>query len=224
MRNTDAADIYRSEAGQTYLEQRTGAASEHNQTLRASLFTDLASEDHVLLDFGCGTGGVLTRLPARQRVGVEIGAASAAVARTSGIDVVSVLTEIETASIDIAISFHAIEHVERPADVLRELSRVVKPGQPLRLIVPGESPHDPRQARWRENADMHLFTWTPLLFGNLARLAGLVDIRTRLAPMPTGSRLVKLAAPLPPLARRLHARVAHRLNAWNVILDARAPL
>ena len=93
----------------------------------------------------------------------------------------------------------------------------------MRLIVPGENPRDRRQAEWYPNRDMHLFTWTPLLLGNLAQVAGLSNIRTRIEPMPTGSRMVRLLRPAPPLARLAHRRIANRLNSWNVILDCRAP-
>jgi SAM-dependent methyltransferase len=218
-----AANNYRSGAGKAYLEQRTGATSDHVQQLRASLFAGLSGPEDTVLDFGCGTGGVLSRVAAGRRVGVEIGSEAAASAREKGIDVFVDLSEVPTDSVDLAISFHAIEHVETPAAILRELARVVKPGKRLRLIVPGENPRDPRQSAWKENADMHLFTWTPLIFGNLASVAGYRDIETRVAPMPTGSRLVRILGHVPPLARRMHARVADRLNAWNVILDTRAP-
>ena len=39
--------------------------------------------------------------------------------------------------------------------------------------------------------------------------------------MPTGSRLVRALRWLPPLARLVHAALAVRRNALNVILDAR---
>lgn len=223
MTETRAAANYRSSAGKDYLAQRAGATSDHVQTLRASLFAGLSESSDVVLDFGCGTGGVLSRIAAGRRIGVEIGSEAAAAARARGIEIVADLAELGTNSVDVAISFHAIEHVERPADVLRELARVVKPGKRLRLIVPGENPRDPRQSAWSENADMHLFTWTPLIFGNLAWVAGFTDIATSVAPMPTGSRLVRWLALLPALSRSMHARIADRLNAWNIILDARAP-
>ncbi|TCJ40214.1 bifunctional 2-polyprenyl-6-hydroxyphenol methylase/3-demethylubiquinol 3-O-methyltransferase UbiG [Parafrankia sp. BMG5.11] len=223
MSKDDAEANYRAQAGKAYLEQRSGAASDHVQALRASLFTDVAGCDNRVLDFGCGTGGVVSRLAAASRTGVEIGSEAAAVARAKGIRVVESLEELESHSIDVVISFHAIEHTENPADILRQIRRVVRPGGKVRLIVPGESPHDPRQSSWRHNDDMHLYTWTPLIFGNLAVIAGYSEISTAIAPMPTGSRAVKLVSACPPLKRILHHRIADRLNAWNVILNARVP-
>lgn len=218
-----AAANYTDQSGESYLAQRAGAASDHVQSLRASLFADIARPGMRVLDFGCGTGGILERLECAARIGIEIGEAAAQIARDKGIEVHSSLGEVPDNSVDAVVSFHAIEHVEAPAEILRSLARVAKPGAPLRLIVPGESPHDERQAQWRPNRDMHLFTWTPLLFGNLAQVAGLGNIQTRIEPMPTGSRLVRYLAPAPPLARLAHRRIANRLNSWNVILDCHAP-
>ena len=220
---TSAAANYTSDSGESYLARRAGAASDHVQTLRASLYQDLAKPSATILDFGCGTGGILERLDCADRIGIEIGEAAAQVARDKGITVHPDLSRVADHSVDTVISFHALEHVETPATILRELARVAKPGAHIRLIVPGENPRDRRQAEWRPNRDMHLFTWTPLLFGNLAQIAGLTDIRTRIEPMPTGSRLVRYLRPAAPLARLAHHRIADRLNSWNVILDCRAP-
>jgi SAM-dependent methyltransferase len=176
-----------------------------------------------VLDFGCGTGGLLGRIDCARRVGIEIGDVAAEQARANGLEVHPTLSALEENSVDMAISFHAIEHVENPVAVVREIARVTKPNGLVRLIVPGEIPLDPRQAAWQPNADMHLYTWTPLNFGNLAAVAGMREISVGVAPMPTASRLVALLRGVPWLANLAHHRIAHRLNSWNVILNCRAP-
>jgi SAM-dependent methyltransferase len=217
------AVAYRGDDGAAYLEQRQGALTDHVQSLRASLFQDLGAADKTIVDFGCGTGGLLNRLEAGRRVGIEIGEAAAALARESGIEVHSSLDELADDSADVVVSFHAIEHVERPIDILCEIGRVTKPGGTIRLVVPGELATHPEQGRWRPNSDRHLHTWTPLLLGNLAERCGYRDIATSVAPMPTGSRLVKALSPLPALARAAHWHLAKRRNLLNVILNARPP-
>lgn len=214
---------YTSELGSSYLTRRAGAASDHVQALRASLFIDLPAPNAAVLDFGCGTGGVLEKLNCGHRIGVEIGESAAAIAKTRGIEVHKDLTEIPNHSVDAIISFHALEHVEDPVAILRELLRVAKPNASVRLIVPGENPLDRRQAEWRPNRDMHLFTWTPLNFGNLAKISGFNDIQTCIRPMPTGSRLVHALKPIPLLSKFMHHRVASKLNSWNVILNCTTP-
>jgi len=214
---------YEGEHGEAYLSQRKAATSAHNQNLRAGLFRDLSGSDRTVLDFGCGTGGVLSRLAAKRRIGIEVGEAAASEARRRGIETFTDLHEVPDHTADVAISFHAIEHVERPIEVLREIARVVKPDGLIRLIVPGELATDPNQRHWYPNSDLHLHTWTPLLFGNLAHYCGYEEIRTQIQPMPTGSRLVRGLALVPPLSRAAHWHLSKRRNALNVVLDARPP-
>lgn len=215
---------YTGKEGLTYLRRRTSSLGEHVQSLRASVFQDLAGDDLVILDFGCGTGGILKRLRAARRIGVEIGEGAAEAACAQGISVVQSLEELPDASVDVAVSFHAIEHVDAPLEVLRQIGRVVKQGGRIRLVVPSELPLRSVQRSWSLNGERHLFTWTPLLFGNLATRAGLSAISARLAPMPTGSRVVRALGIVPPLSRLAHFLLSLRRNSLNVILDARPPL
>lgn len=216
-------DFYTGEGGKRYLDQRTGAQGDHVQSLRASLFCELGGSGLSVLDFGCGTGGVIARVEAARRIGIEVSASAAASARAVGVEVHDALAHVADASIDVAISFHAVEHVDDPLQILSGIRRVVRPGGHVRLIVPCETPALDFQRTWHENNDRHLYTWTPLLFGNLAQRAGFTGISTRIAPMPTGSRLVRALRWMPPLARLLHTALAVRRNALNVILDARVP-
>lgn len=209
--------------GFNYLEQRTGALSDHVQQLRASLFTDLGGDDISILDFGCGTGGVLQRIAASKRFGVEIGTEAAKTARSRGITVKNSLEDMHDAYVDVAISFHAIEHVDDPHSIIADIGRVVKPEGRIRLVVPCEMPLLIHQRTWKPNHDRHLYTWTPLLFGNLAYRVGLTDIKVRIEPMPTGSRIVRWFKLIPPIARTVHLIMSLRSNSMNVILDASPP-
>jgi SAM-dependent methyltransferase len=210
-------------ADEAYYNGRGGAASDWNQQLRASMFVDLAQPGYSILDFGCGNGGVLQRLPAARRVGVEIGKTAAAAAAAAGIEVVASLIEIPSQSIDLGISFHALEHVGAPLGILLELRRVMRPGARIRLVVPAEISFHASQRRWQPNHAMHVYAWTPLSFGNLVAVAGFNDIRSRLAPPPSGSRLLWVVRYVPPLRRTLLWLLAYRRNALNIVLDAVAP-
>jgi SAM-dependent methyltransferase len=216
-------DHYTGEGGRRYLDQRGGASSERSQSLRASIFEDMGGERLTLLDFGCGTGGVISRVKAARRIGIEVSDSAARQARDLGVEVLSSLESLPDATTDAAISFHAIEHVDNPLEILSQLRRVVRPGGRLRLVVPSETPILKSHRQWRVNDDRHLYTWTPLLFGNLAQRAGFVDISTVVRPMPTRSRLVRVVRPLPLVGRLVHLVLAIRRNAMNVILDCRAP-
>lgn len=216
----NSSNKYSGETGKGYFIQRVASRSDYVQSLRASLFQDLADNNLVILDFGCGNGGVLRRISAARRIGVEISEDAAEIARAGGIEVVGAIDDLPVASVDAAISFHAIEHVDSPLTILQSLARVVKPGGRLRLIVPSEFPLLRAQRSWSPNADRHLYTWTPLLFGNLAERAGLASISTYVAPMPTRSRIVRALRFLPSFSRFVHLIISLRGNCLNVIMDA----
>jgi SAM-dependent methyltransferase len=218
------SEPYRGEDGEQYLLNRQSSLSDRVQGLRASIFLDLGAPNRTILDFGCGSGGLLSRLSAKRRIGIEIGDAAADLARKDGLDVLPDIREVPDASVDVAISFHALEHVDRPLDVLLELGRVTKPDGQIRIVVPCELGTHPDEINWRPNRDRHLYTWTPLLLGNLAERCGYRDISSKLAPMPTKSRSVRYTSFLPPLSRAIHRRQAKVRNALNVILDAKPPV
>jgi SAM-dependent methyltransferase len=228
MTNTQRAaprpENYYEAKGDQYFERRAGARSDRVQRLRSQFFQGVAADDLTILDFGCGTGGILRNLPAGKRVGVEIGARAAAEAKASGIEVYSSLSKVPPGSIDVAISFHALEHVDRPLDVLREILVALKPGGRARLVVPCETPTLTKQRSWRPNDDQHLYTWTPLNFGNLAARAGFERIESRLAPMPSASRTARWFGTESLLGRGFAAYRSLRNNSYNVVLDAVAPM
>ena len=217
--DTDRQSAYTGEEGERYLQQRQRAISDASQQLRAKFFAGFTNDQMTVLDFGCGTGGILNSLPAKQRLGIEIGEAAAEIARKSGVSVFRDLDAIEDDCIDAAISYHAIEHVDSPLVILQQLRRVVRQEGKLRLVVPCEPPFLQMHRVWRTNADRHLYTWTPLLFGNLAERAGMEQINARLEMRPTRSRLVRALRLVPPLQRWVHLYLSLRRNSLNVVLD-----
>lgn len=130
-----------------------------------------------VVDFGCGGGFLLASLTAGSRVGIEINEYAAANARQIGIEkVVSGTEEVSSASADVVISSHALEHVESPLATVRELVRILRPGG-LMVIV---TPYDSLSIAFSEtDPDRHLFGWSPSNLGNLAKAAGLTVLESR---------------------------------------------
>jgi SAM-dependent methyltransferase len=67
-----ASSLYTGERGAEYYAQRKMLLSEDIQGERAVFFLDIADESMVILDFGCGSGGLLAHLKAAKRIGVDI--------------------------------------------------------------------------------------------------------------------------------------------------------
>ena len=126
-------------------------------------------ETDVVLDFGCGGGYLLSALKCQKRIGVEINPGAIVEAEKNGIDVVSSISAIKSESKDVAITFHALEHCQRPLDELKGIFNSLKKGGILVAVVPAESilhefnPNDKNH---------HLYTWSPMSFGNLCKDAG----------------------------------------------------
>jgi SAM-dependent methyltransferase len=102
-----------------------------------------AWHDAAILDAGCGTGGNLAHLPgAGRRVGLDFSPDALAHARKRHLAnlVRGTVTKLPFApsSFDAAISMSVIYHqwVADPADALREIHRVLRPGGLLFLDVP----------------------------------------------------------------------------------------
>jgi SAM-dependent methyltransferase len=95
-----------------------------------------------LLDVGCGSGTLLALLKRRGfRVrGVDFSAEASAIAKLENdVDVaIGALDEVHfpDQSFDVVTLFHVMEHVTNPRDVLREVSRILKPQGVVILQVP----------------------------------------------------------------------------------------
>ena len=86
-----------------------------------------------VLEVGCGTGRLLTRITgfARQALGIDLSAKMLAHARARGLRVVqgsATALPLAPASVDVACAFKVLAHVPDVRLALAELTRVVRPG------------------------------------------------------------------------------------------------
>ncbi len=100
----------------------------------------LGRNDFNMLDIGCGTGWI-SRIWAESgaRVtGLEPSQTRAAIARERGIRVLSCYAEEMDLDekFDLIVIRHVIEHLENPADILKNLQSRLTPGGLLLIIVP----------------------------------------------------------------------------------------
>jgi SAM-dependent methyltransferase len=214
-------DYYEQEGGRQYHQQRSGARSDHVQSLRSKIFVDFVKSNDIVVDFGCGTGGILARLNAKGKIGIEIGEEAAIIARKSGLEIYKSLDLISTASIDKIISYHALEHVKSPYAILEQAIRVIKPGGSIRVVVPYEHVGLSAHRSYSPNWDNHLYSWTPLTLANLVESAGFSTVNARLALNPTGSRIVRYLEYLSVIQKACHFVLCYSRNAINVVIDAK---
>lgn len=160
---------YSGARGEAYLDYQR-RFGELGAQLNLFKFSDHVSAGDAVVDFGCGIGALLERLPAASRIGVEVSESARRDAEARDLQVVASASELESASADVVISNHALEHTLAPLDELRELLRVLRPGGKLVLWLPVDDWRG--QRRPRPDPNHHLYTWTPLLLANLLEEAG----------------------------------------------------
>jgi SAM-dependent methyltransferase len=134
-------------------------------------FQPYIKEGDCVLDFGCGGGYLLSAIPCRRRIGIEINPAARAVAQGNGIECYADIAELPNTPVDVAISNHALEHVPAPIATLSALHRTIKPGGLLVMKLP----IDDWRTQCKVDADdnnHHLYTWTPQLLFNCLTEAG----------------------------------------------------
>jgi SAM-dependent methyltransferase len=139
-------------------------------------FTEFLSEDHEVLDFGCGGGYLLMGLRCRKKVGVEVNASAAATARENGIEVYDSAEAVPNDYVDRIISNNALEHTIRPLDELQALYPKLRAGGRIVFVVPCESiSHGYRP----DDVNRHLYSWSPMCIGNLFTEAGFSLIESK---------------------------------------------
>lgn len=160
---------YGGERGAEYLDYQR-KYGELGAELNLFKFESYVSRGDDVVDFGCGIGALLERLPAASRTGVEVSESARREAQARGLQVVASTSELADGSADVVISNHALEHTLAPLDELRDLRRVLRPGGKLVLWLPVDDWR--AQRRPQPDPNHHLYTWTPLLLANLLEEAG----------------------------------------------------
>jgi SAM-dependent methyltransferase len=218
-----AATYYKGTIGRHYHARRGAARSERAQANRADTLRPWVDGLSTVVDFGCGDGGVLSRLDVGQRIGIEVSEDMADRARRRGLHVVSALDALGSSIADAVIFSHSLEHLASPASTLLKVKDVLRPGGRVVILLPAESPSHRDHRTWRPNTDRHLFSWTPLTIGNLLNSCGFDLAFARLQAPVTRSRLVHSLGLTPALQRSLSAWRARFLRRMEILAVAFRP-
>lgn len=196
---TSISSHYLGDKGEEYVEHRQADYFWKGLRINAERFLPYLSATDVVLDFGCGPGGLLPFLKGRvTRVdGLEINPAAAAMARKFGCKIYSRLDEIPTDSAyDAVVTNHVLEHVRDVCTTLEILRSSLKSRGRLVAVLPIDDFRAGYQRKWdRNDVDHHLATWTPRLFANVLFEAGFEVKECRIITAAWHPRLAPLMLP-----------------------------
>lgn len=131
-------------------------------------FDKYINSNHSVIEFGCGGGYLLKNLNCKNKIGIEINSAAIEMAKKNNIVTITDIALVSDCWADVIISNHALEHVENPIIILKELYKKLKKKGTIIFVVPQEFKN-----KYAENdINQHLYTWTPLNLGNLFKTAG----------------------------------------------------
>ncbi len=212
---------YSEDPGTAYFAFRAARRRPGLQRRKAASIADYIKPEWDLLDFGCGTGDILARIDCRSKLGVEINPPSVACARENGLNVVDSLAEAGDGSVDAALAYHSLEHVDHPAGILAEMRRALRASGRLIIVVPAEPPASRAFDHWYDDPNQHLFSWTPLSLGNLVTSVGFEVERAFVRPCPTESKYLRPFDGLPALRNLLASARAKLVDHSEIVCLAR---
>jgi hypothetical protein len=153
-----------------------GTLGQFGGTANLIKFESLIEESDNVVDFGCGGGFLLANLTCKDKIGVEVNAVARKNCERLNVKAVESIDDVPEGWADKIISNHALEHVDRPFELLLTLRSKLKPMGRLIFVVPCES-----VGTKYVSADVHkhLFTWSPRNLGNLFESAGYETIECK---------------------------------------------
>lgn len=177
------------------------------------------------LDFGCGAGGLLAFLSARKQIaghdvrlsGHDVGSFADRLRNEGGfriLDLEAVRAEPD-ARYDIISLIEVIEHIERPAETIALVARLLRPGGLLILTTGNMHGPIPRAQGVGYGycvPEIHVSLFNPTALANLYRRFGLEPVSFRYDGVvrfkvvktlldPARKRLARVALRIPPLVR-----------------------
>ena len=186
--------------------------------LERDLFLNTSSGPRIL-DIGCATGSLLSRLRDRgwKTTGVEISGPQAEYARRERkLDIRSFRLEenhFPAASYNVVHASHLIEHLNDPAAMLREAHRILAPGGRLFVTTPNIAGFQARLfgKKWRSAIFDHLYLFSVRTLSGLLEKTGFVREKTA-----TWGGLAAGTAPVP--VKRCFDKAAKRFGFGDVMI------
>ena len=139
-------------------------------------FENYITPEMNVIDFGCGGGFLLKNINCKGKIGIEINDVARKSAYNLGIEAFKSVKDAPDNWADCVISNHALEHVNDPLNQIILLKSKLKMGGLIIFVIPCES----IKCKYVPNdINYHLFTWSPMNFGNLFTEAGYKVIESK---------------------------------------------
>ena len=120
------------------LDSGSGEFEQKMDTQRRLSYTKRYIDGKSVADFGCGNGDFLKHISPKCKkvIGIEFQQSYVDSLNANGIDCVNNIDKIEDHSIDVLVSFHVIEHLPDPLEILLKLKKKIVSGGMLIIEVP----------------------------------------------------------------------------------------
>lgn len=161
---------YKGKRGEQYVSRKQSAGPHLGHRIDLDYFLPYIEHRHTVLDFGCGTGGMLSLLTGfvAEAEGLEVNPTAMRMARESGLKVYSHLADIPNdKQYDVVVSNHVLEHIRDVCTNLELVRQHLKPRGLFITKLPLDDFRSKIQRNWStDDIDFHLHTWTPRNFAN----------------------------------------------------------
>jgi len=161
----------------------TGSLSDDNCARYDRILDSLRPlSDELILDFGCGQGGFISRCLHRgfRAVGIEPTARSRAAAREAGLTVYeswnALITQNPLSKMHIVVLSHVLEHLMHPRALLQELSEYAHDAMVYVEVPDADSYLLPKEVLWQEMYFEHLSHFRKQNIADLAGRCGITII------------------------------------------------
>ncbi len=174
---------YAGKSGADYVEHYLKDPKAIRHKLNFEYFEPHLRPEDVVLDFGCGNGGMLSYIAGHveRAEGVEVNPHALEIARSLGLTVHAKTEDLpSTPTYDVVVSNHVFEHIRDVPSTLERIRMSMKPGGKLLLKLPIDDWRAKDQQQWsKDEINHHLQTWSVKLMGNVLYESGfeVEDIR-----------------------------------------------
>jgi ubiquinone/menaquinone biosynthesis C-methylase UbiE len=127
-----------------------------------------------VLEFGCGLGQNIFLI--KNSVGYDVSDFAVNFCKNKGIIATKNLDELKDNSFDIVFSCHVLEHLENPQESIKLMTKKLKKGGKLIIIIPVEKT---RKHSLKIDENQHVYCWTFQTINNLLIKSGLKPIENK---------------------------------------------